>query len=556
MKKLTVSLFLLLMSMAATAQNFEWAKSWGSIGYDQYSHIAKDASGNIYITGSIEGTIDFDPGPEIYELAGVFYPTSYLLKLDQNGDFVWVKTINAGIAAITIDAPGNIYTTGNFSGTIDFDLGPGVFNMTSLTEWSDAFITKLDPGGNFLWAKKMGGPKDDVVVYISTDTAGNVYTAGTFQATADFDPSFSQHFLAAETSHDIFLSKLDANGKFVWAKRINGGKNWTPTYFQSIDIDPSGNLYATGQFTDTIDFDPGVNTFDLRAIGWNDAFVLKLDPLGNLVWAKQLGGIDSSCSGSSVAVDAWGNINIVGVDWGNVDFDPGIGILNFPSQTNSTEFIVKLDALGSLQWAKHMGGKGSMFDLAATIDDMGNIYTTGAYMNDTIDLDPGPGVFNLPWLGESDGFISKLDASGNFVWGRGINAFSYEAGIDILVDHSGDVYTSGFFFMLVDLNLGPGTDIFTSNGGSDIFLLKLSQTNVGMQEVSSTYPNKVYPNPSSGIFNLEAHAGSHFEVIDLLGTMLLSGQMNEQNTTLDLSKYASGMYFLKLEDQTIKLIKQ
>lgn len=555
MKKLTISLFLLLMSMAATAQNFEWAKSWGSTGYDQYSHILQDQSGNTYIRGYFDGTTDLDPGPGTYELTGTFLNSSYLLKLDPNGEFVWAKAINALFGGVAIDATGNIYLTGKFEGPVDFDPGPGLYNLSSVVGSTDAFVAKLDPSGNFLWAKKMGGPKDDSGAAISIDPSGNIYTTGSFQASADFDPATSLYFLVAEGPTDRYISKLDSNGKFIWAKRFFGGPNGSPTSLTGIGTDLSGNFYVTGNFSEPTDFDPGVDTLNLQAAR-SDAFVLKLDPSGNLVWVKQIGGINSYCFGYTLTMDVSGNINIFGVYHGNVDFDPGNGILNLLPRTQLTGFIVKLDTLGNLQWAKGMTGKGGTTEFTGTTDNMGNIYTTGGFDKDTIDLDPGPGVFNLPCSGSSDGFISKLDASGNFVWGLGIHAPYYEAGYNILVDHSGDVFVSGFFFDPIDLNPGPGTDIFTSNGASDIFLLKLSQTNVGTLEVSNIYPNKVYPNPSTGIFNLEARPDSPFEVIDLLGKVLLSGQVNEHNTSFDLSKFANGVYFLKLEDQTLKLIKQ
>lgn len=556
MKKRTISLFLLMMSTAAIAQNFEWAKSWGSTGYDQYSHIVQDQSGNTYIKGYIDGTIDLDPGPGTYQLTGGFLNTSYLLKLDPNGEFVWAKAIKALFGAIAIDASGNIYLTGKFKGPVDFDPGSGLYNLSSMVGSEDAFIAKLDPGGNFLWAKKMGGPKDDGGQNISIDPDGNIYTTGAFQSSVDFDPSAGQYFLDAEGIKDLYISKFDSNGNFIWAKRINGGPNSSSTTMTGIGIDASGNFYATGWFRDSIDFDPGVDILNLYAAGLADGFVLKLDPSGNLVWAKQIGGINSVCYGFTLSVGVSGKINIFGKYWGDLDFDPGNGILNFPPRTQFIGFMVQLDTLGNLQWARVMSGAGSMNDFTGTTDALGNIYTTGTFEDGTIDLDPGPGVFNLPCSGWQDAFISKLDPSGNFVWGLGIHAPYYEGGYNILVDHSDNVFVSGFFFDPVDLNPGPGTDIFTSNGASDIFLLKLSQTNVGTQEVSSTYPNKIYPNPSNGIFNLEVRPGSHFEVIDMLGRVMLSGQMNEQNLRLDLSKFANGMYFLKLEDHTIHLIKQ
>ena len=125
---------------------------------------------------------------------------------------------------IAIDpASGAIYTTGFFSATVDFDPGAGVFNLTSAGS-GDIFISKLDASGNFVWAKQMGGIAYDKCYSIAIDTAGSgaLYTTGVFEGTADFDPGAGTLNLTPAGQYDIFISKLDSSGNFVWAKRIGG----------------------------------------------------------------------------------------------------------------------------------------------------------------------------------------------------------------------------------------------------------------------------------------------------------------------------------------------
>src|SRR5262249_36288313 len=160
--------------------------------------------------------------------------------------------------SIAVDASGNVYTTGYFTGTADFDPDAGVFNLTAAGSF-DIFVSKLSASGNFVWAKVMGGGSDDLGQSISVDASGNVCTTGYFTGTADFDPGAGVFNLTAAGYYDIFVSKLDASGNFAWAKAI-GGTGGDEGY--SIAIDSSGNVYTTGAFGGTVDFDPNAGVFN------------------------------------------------------------------------------------------------------------------------------------------------------------------------------------------------------------------------------------------------------------------------------------------------------
>ncbi|MCH7908562.1 MAG: hypothetical protein IIB38_02975, partial [Candidatus Hydrogenedentes bacterium] len=123
--------------------------------------------------------------------------------------------------AIAVDASGNVYTTGSFEGTVDFDPGASVFDLTSMGGL-DVFISKLDASGNFLWAKAMGGTGTDKALGIAVDDSGKVYTTGSFEGTVDFDPGASVFDLTSTGGLDLFVSKLDASGNFLWATALGG----------------------------------------------------------------------------------------------------------------------------------------------------------------------------------------------------------------------------------------------------------------------------------------------------------------------------------------------
>jgi gliding motility-associated-like protein len=392
----------------------------------------------------------------------------------QDIDLAWVKQVGGtgeeGSASITVDVSGNIYTCGSFVGTGDFDPGPAVFNLTS-NGGSDIFITKFDPSGNFIWAKSMGDFNNDQAASIAVDATGNVYTSGFFFATVDFDPGTSTYNLTSFGQWDIFVLKLNTAGNFIWAKQM-GGTDYDLA--SSLVLDAAGNVYTTGEFVSTVaDFDPGPGVFNLTTFGNVDIFISKLDAAGNFVWVKQIGG-NSIDRGNSITIDGIGNIYVTGDFFGaNADFDPGVGTYNMSSFGAADIFVLKLDNTGNFAWAKHMGGSNTEQGNAITIDNAGNVYTTGYFLASG-DYDPGSGTFTLSSAGSSGIFISKLDATGNFVWARQFSGITVDprtnSGVSIAVDANQNVYTTGGFVNTVDFDPGTGTYNLNSLGEWDIFI--------------------------------------------------------------------------------------
>ena len=455
---------------------FTWAKKMGGISGDFGSSIALDASGNVFTTGFFQGTADFDPGAGTFNLTSQGYRDIFISKLDAAGNFVWAKKMGGTSSndegfSIALDGSGNVYTTGFFEGTADFNPGAGVANLTS-QGYRDIFISKLDAAGNFVWAKKMGGTDLDEGYSIALDGSGNVYTTGYFEETVDFNPGAGVANLTSAGNADIFISKLDAAGNFVWAKQM-GGTSVSGDIGRSIALDGSGNVYTTGSFHGTADFDPGAGTFNLTSQGHRDIFISKLDAAGNFVWAKKMGGTSSYDEGYSIALDASGNVFTTGIFQGVADFDPGAGTFNLTSAGSYDIFISKLDAAGNFVWAKQMGGIFGEESFSIALDGSGNVFTTG-YFDNIVDFDPGAGTFNLTSVGSTDIFISKLDAAGNFVWAKQMGGTMDDRGQSIALDASGNVYTTGYFNGTADFDPGAGTFNLTSAGSYDIFVHKMA----------------------------------------------------------------------------------
>ena len=276
----------------------------------------------------------------------------------------WIQTVD-------------VYVAGDFLDTVNF--GSGVNTTTLVTGgMQDIFVSKYDASGNLLWAKQIGGQQSssfDQVNDIELDASGNLLITGSFTGKADFDPGTDTFYVNALGWGVLtsFVCKLNSSGDFLWARQLGGS---LASESNALAVDQQGNVYTTGYFDGIADFDPGVGTFNLTVFGFSDIYVSKLDPQGNFVWAKQMGG-SSGEFGTSIAVDQAGAVYLTGSFNGNVDFDPGSGVFNLYSPVGDQEiFVAKLDANGDFLWATQLGGETGY---ALTLDGLANVYVSGYY---------------------------------------------------------------------------------------------------------------------------------------------------------------------------------
>ena len=412
--------------------NFLWARSMGGIGNDVAVGIAVESTGKMYLTGTFESTVDFDPGPGTASLTSAGGEDIFVVKLDDDGNLVWAGGMgdvsNDRSRGLALDSNGNVHTTGTFEGTVDFDPGPGTASLTSAGN-SDMFLSKLDANGSYVWAFSMGGPQADVSEYIAVDPNGNVYTSGYFNGTVDFDPGPGTADLTG-APYSFFLSKLDSNGGFVWVRDMGGILSESGA---EMTVDSGGNVYLVGTFFGTSDFDPGPGVFNLTGAGIVDIYVSKLDSSGNFLWARGMGGAGLDW-GLSLALDPAGNAYTTGMFAGPVDFDPGPGTAILTGSGNTDIFLSKLDSNGGYVWAQSLGGTGYDQGADIVLDSSLNIYMTG-YFQGPADFDPGPGTTSLTSAGDTDMFIAKLQNVAVFAdvpsgyWAQNFIERLYMAGI-------------------------------------------------------------------------------------------------------------------------------
>jgi hypothetical protein len=540
-----VSIFIMLANFSY-AQQFQWARQISGIDHDQGSALVVDPSGNVYTVGVFWGTVDFDPGPSVLNITAAGGYDIFLSKLDQNGNFVWAKTMGeAGDDfgyAIDIDDQSNIYITGGFHGTIDFDPNAGVTNVASAGD-EDIFVCKYTSAGNLVWAKQMGGGDMDEGHSIAVDNDYNVYTTGYFNIMGDFDPGAGSCILSGQSCTNLFVSKLSGVGNFIWGKNVDG-----PSDGYSLKVDSIGNIFVTGIFAGTRDFDPNAGISYLASAGDYDAFVFKYDLNGNLVWCKSYGGTGLD-NANYIRLDASDNIFITGYFINTVDFDPNAGVSNMTAG-NYDAYVLRLNAAGNFGWAKQITGLNAERGYSLDLDSLGNIYITGDFIG-TADFDPGVATFTISstWSANSI-FVCKLDYAGNFAWavqlgGNGI-------GQDIHVDRYGNIYTTGFFYYGTgDFDPGSGVYNLTATGGNDVLIHKMSQSVLGVNENKISSGILVYPNPATDFLQIQSDVNwSQYKVVNSLGQIVLEGSCSSH---IPINNLDAGIYFIQLFDNEGKI---
>ncbi|MEO5571056.1 MAG: SBBP repeat-containing protein, partial [Bacteroidia bacterium] len=394
----------LLFSISVSAQK-NWLWHNGGAGNDEALDNAIDQNGNIFTTGYFSLTAQFNT----ISLSSIGSGDIFISKQDSNGLYQWA--VQAGSSgsdranSIATDNSGNVFIAGFFTGSASF----GAITLTSSNNSQDVFVAKLDAAGNFIWANKFGGSDIDLALAINADLNGNVVVTGQFRGTSQFGSNTFTSINDPNTnapSYDIFILKLDANGNFIWSK--HGSAKYDDRGL-GVSSDNSGNIYLTGQFSDTIQF---TNTYTNNA--FNAGFLLKLDASGNEVWmrtmfANLVTAYSVKCSGNEIYVTG--------------DFQGLLAIKGTTITTVSTIypyniFVLKFDDAGNLLWAEHNGSNSQVSALDISVDQAGDAYIQGLFSCTFSEYSAfyGSGIFNS--IGDRDVFISKFSSGGQLLWER------------------------------------------------------------------------------------------------------------------------------------------
>jgi hypothetical protein len=405
---------------------------------------------------------------------------------------------------IAVDADGNSYVTGLFSGTVDFKPGSGVVSLTS-NGTSDIYIAKYSPRGKLVWVKQLGSDVDDklsidlatdprraggfvngvgtapndageYVNGVAVDGAGNVYLAGAFQQTMDFDPGAGTKNVESfgdKGNFDIFVIKLDTNGTFVYGDRMGG---LFDDVAKDIKVTSAGVAYVSGYFTREADFDPTSKLQNVVASGRNDGFIMQLNTGGGLNWVSAFGGDETGesrrDSGDGLAIDIYGNVFVTGSFASDSDFNPTRSVTKLKADGETDAFIAYYGHSGKLAWVKQFGG--SEFDggLRVATDADRNVYAV-SYVQDEFSLATLGSNQTITVAGEDPGddprftdlLLTKLDATGNFIYARQLSGPGFEVAGDLIATGN-QLVLSGAFYDTMNIG-GSKAKLFSTKGSEN-----------------------------------------------------------------------------------------
>jgi hypothetical protein len=429
----------------------------GTASDDASTSVAADRGGNIYVSGTTGGV-------------GV------VSRYASDGTLVFTREFgNAKPYKVATDAAGNVFLAGTFPGTVDFDPRGGVHNVSSVGG-ADAFVVKLSAKGNLLGVKTFGGPGDDVASGLAVATDGSFDVGGTFRKRANFNPD-GTFTIGSSGGADGFINEFDKNMTFQRAGSFGGPLD---EQVNDMALDSSGDILATGRYEGTVDFDPNSATVSDNIATEFEAYTLKLTTAGAFVFAAGYGGGGNIAYGTGVAADRAGNVYTVGNFQHTGDFDPSNSTFNLTAADAGSVFISKLDSAGTFIYAKAIGGTDSLKGAPAdvSVDHDQNVYTTGRFSG-TQDFDPGAGTQNLVSDGADDVFVSKLNSSGAFVFAKSFGGTGNAFSTGSTLDFDGNILVTGVFDGGISFPMsGGGTVDKTSAGGDDAFLTKLDSSGV------------------------------------------------------------------------------
>ncbi len=546
------------------------------VGFPQFQITAVTVdqdNGDIYLSGIFgDTTIDFDPGPGVNKLVpgntsfGMYWPSLFILKLNVLGDFQWVKQLDVyndgGIraSAISKQIGGEnklIYFSGYANPFMDYDLneyipydfdpGPDTahIRVPSFYGGTIGYILCLNDRGEFVWVRKIAEGNDLINFFtenLAVDESG-IFVSGMFSGTADVNPAPAVYNMTG--NYDLFLLKYKLNGDLEWARQsevgsiVSGGveifsRIGTAWGGNKMGLDVKGNVYLSVDFNGPINFN-------------------KMLPWG-------------------------GPATLINASWYSI------------AGTTAATALVRYNNNGDFEWVKQIGGGDtvsmSTYSRLSVADD-GKVYLAGNF-NSSIDLDPGPDSFRLTgsgrfFNGSGNSYVAQYDTSGKFIWGgqipEGTSATSYSHITGLKSDEGGILYLSGCWAGgTTDCDPGPGSFILTSaTDASSAFVLKLQLTEVDTTDngngtdTSSSINNsllainmKVYPNPTSGLLDVESSRilnNAAITITNIVGRgVFQKTALYGQNFQFDLRALSAGTYFLELregEDRRVyKLVKR
>lgn len=581
-KKNLLTFLLLCVSLAAMSQApaFMWVNYPNGSGnpYTGVYDVCHDQNNNVFSLGmysntsGYSGTIDFDPGAGSVALNG---RAVFISKHNSSGQFQWIISLEdlaGGIVYprnIATDSLGNIYISGNFNSSIDFDPSASNTILTTIS-FDDIFVAKYNSAGVFQWAFSIGGNSYDQVYNMVVDNQ-HVYICGNYSTGADFDPSAtvnSPQYPAGCSG--CYLAKYTPAGQLVWVKVYTG----LPTAaggasFFGLSLDSNKDLLISGNYSGTVDFDPGsgIDTVSCYGSSMNaNGFFGRFSAQDGSVSFLKILEMDSSTGFLfEIHADHNDNIYVCGYFAGVLDADPAAPVVQHVaainpnnSAYNTDVFIARYDSQGSYLWSGMISGLKNEYYYGGSVDDQNNLVVCGTFA-DTVDFDPGTGMFPMiaPGSGFTDGFLAKYNTQGALIY-----AFPVSSGVNDCawsVDaFSNRLTVGGMYGPIADFNPGPVLQnaIAVTSSQTNYFVAHYydTVTTVGIPALPTMNPLvKLYPVPAREELHISGIEATEYSIRNIFGEIVLSGSSEE---IISLRGLADGVYIIELRDRSGSLYSE
>ena len=583
MKKCFLFMFI-FVSTFSFGQSWLWGAK-GITSSDTWA-VAIGNNGSAYLGGSF-GNPFWDTAIFGNNYLVTLNADAFLIKYDSNGNIIWAEQSKlpssngfCGAVYINSDVQGNIYSTGYFYDTVFF----GADTLKSYGPFSsyfeNVFLTKYNANGNVLWAKQSNSPtyySMGIGMAVATDISKNILLTGYFVDTISFGALTLRNII--QNDSDIFLVKYDSTGNVLWARQSIDSGYLSGGYPYSVTSDNTGNIYITGTFLGCIKF----GAYTLRSLSTTnlsnlltphgDAFLVKYDKNGNVLWAVQSKSFSlaSFCNSYSVITDAADNVYITGTIYDTVAI--GSFILRdepLPNSYYGDLFLAKYTLNGKILWVKQShstAGGWSGYSLAK--DKINQLYLSGggAFGIPSLPIQSirfGLDTLNIQQsIGGDPAIIFKLDTAGNTLCGSIISTGGDDAN-GIACSPSGQfVYLGGDILDTISF----GKDFLTDTVGETPFIARWQSCDK-TAGISSINPKKenisLFPNPNNGQFTIavkgkEGKAKSNVAIYNMLGEEVYTETSLPQTpkgalSEINIANQPNGVYLYRVTDENGALL--
>lgn len=575
-----------------------WAGAFSGPGEVRLWSVTADGN-HVVVAGTFTEIMDADPGQDSHLITSEGGKDFFTVKLTLEGELVWVRQWasdeGAKMGQVVLDINENVLLSGSFPDTLDFDPGDGVYELISAGN-NDAFVLKLDAGGNFVWAGAFSGPGSISGISLGTDADGNILAGGSFAASIDSDPGVEEGLFTSLGGQDIYIIKLDAFGQLIWA-RTAGGQN--DDVLHKLAVSQEGGIYATGRFSSNLDFDTDNPGFNLQSVGSTEAWLARMDAQGEVLWTKRMGGSGSD-NGNAVSFDSQGGCFVGGSFSQTMSIGPVEDEVALEAFGSTDAFVLRFTGDGTLLWKRRAGGSEDDEAVALAPDAEDNVLVTGMFRG-TGRFNPGNWNQTRVSAGGQDVFHWKMGqcqpasgAASHISCGEVLNingqAFTetgnYEQwiftpqGCDSLVFLDLDFFPLNLTITLEDntFTAAPGSDAYQwvdcTNGFIDIpgaqaqtftpgqpgayavtvFNGPCSETTecLSILSVNESAIGSIvlFPNPNRGSFNLNINAQPglvHLRILDVFGRQVMASNETTDNGLITIEhSLPTGIYAVQI----------